>query len=83
MKQVGKYIFEDGTGRVWGVHAMRERIAELENGFYPCPFEADREGREKWHEFVQALMKDDFAIGDTLWLGDWKFEVVAGGPDDE
>jgi len=27
-------------------------------------------------EFEQAIRKDDFAIGDSFWLGDWEFEVV-------
>jgi len=28
-------------------------------------------------EFEEAIIKDDFAIGDSLWLGDWEFEVVS------
>ena len=27
-------------------------------------------------EFEEAIRKDDFAIGDSFWLGDWEFEVV-------
>jgi hypothetical protein len=27
-------------------------------------------------EFEQAIRKDDFAIGDSFWIGDWEFEVV-------
>jgi hypothetical protein len=27
-------------------------------------------------EFEEAVRKDDFAIGDSFWLGDWEFEVV-------
>ena len=28
-------------------------------------------------EFEEAVRKDDFAIGDSFWLGDWEFEVVS------
>jgi len=31
----------------------------------------------KIEEFEQALKKDDFAIGDSFWIGDWEFEVVS------
>lgn len=31
----------------------------------------------KIQEFEQALKKDDFAIGDSFWLGNWEFEVVS------
>ena len=27
-------------------------------------------------EFVRALNEDDFAVGDSFWLGDFEFEVV-------
>ena len=27
-------------------------------------------------EFVQALIKGDFAIGDSFWIGDSEFEIV-------
>ena len=27
-------------------------------------------------EFEDAIRKDDFAVGDSFWLGDWEFEVV-------
>lgn len=27
-------------------------------------------------EFKEAVRRDDFALGETLWLGDWEFEVV-------
>jgi hypothetical protein len=27
-------------------------------------------------QFEEAIRKDDFAIGDSFWLGDWEFEVV-------
>jgi hypothetical protein len=27
-------------------------------------------------EFEEAIRKDDFAMGDSFWLGDWEFEVV-------
>jgi hypothetical protein len=27
-------------------------------------------------EFQEQIKKGDFAIGDSLWLGDWEFEVV-------
>ena len=27
-------------------------------------------------EFEEAIRKDDFAIGDSFWIGDWEFEVV-------
>lgn len=27
-------------------------------------------------EFEEAIQKDDFAIGDSFWVGDWEFEVV-------
>lgn len=27
-------------------------------------------------EFEEAIRKDDFAIGDSFWLGNWEFEVV-------
>jgi hypothetical protein len=27
-------------------------------------------------EFEEAIKKDDFAIGESFWLGDWEFEVV-------
>lgn|GEM_PF-2305812 len=30
----------------------------------------------KIQEFEQALDEDDFAIGDSFWLGDWEFQVV-------
>lgn len=28
-------------------------------------------------EFEDAIRKDDFAIGDSFWLGDWEFQVVS------
>ncbi len=28
-------------------------------------------------QFEEAIKKDDFAIGDNFWLGDWEFEVVS------
>jgi len=28
-------------------------------------------------EFGEAIRKDDFAIGDSFWIGDWEFEVVS------
>ena len=28
-------------------------------------------------EFEEAIRKDDFAIGDSFWLGDWEFEAVS------
>jgi len=28
-------------------------------------------------EFEEAIRKDDFAVGDSFWLGDWEFEVVS------
>jgi len=28
-------------------------------------------------EFEEAIRKDDFAIGDTFWIGGWEFEVVS------
>jgi len=31
----------------------------------------------KIQEFEEAIRKDDFAIGDSFWLGDWEFEVVS------
>jgi hypothetical protein len=27
-------------------------------------------------QFDEAVRKDDFAVGDSFWLGDWEFEVV-------
>jgi hypothetical protein len=30
----------------------------------------------KIEQFKEALRKDDFAIGDSFWLGDFEFEVV-------
>jgi len=27
-------------------------------------------------EFEEAIRKDDFATGDSFWIGDWEFEVV-------
>jgi len=27
-------------------------------------------------QFEEAVRKDDFAVGDSFWLGDWEFEVV-------
>ena len=27
-------------------------------------------------QFEEAARKDDFAVGDSFWLGDWEFEVV-------
>jgi hypothetical protein len=30
----------------------------------------------KFEEFEEAIQKDDFAVGDSFWLGDWEFEVV-------
>ena len=27
-------------------------------------------------QFEEAVRKDDFAAGDSFWLGDWEFEVV-------
>ena len=27
-------------------------------------------------EFKEAVSKDDFAIGDSFWLGDWEFQVA-------
>jgi len=30
----------------------------------------------KIEEFEEAVRKDDFAIGDSFWIGDWEFEVV-------
>jgi len=32
--------------------------------------------RIKIEEFEEAVRKDDFAIGDSFWLGNWEFEVV-------
>jgi len=32
--------------------------------------------RMRIEQFEKALEKDDFAIGDSFWLGDWEFEVV-------
>lgn len=31
----------------------------------------------KIEEFEQALEQDDFAVGDSFWLGDWEFQVVS------
>jgi len=28
-------------------------------------------------EFEEAIRKDDFAIGDSFWIGEWEFEVVS------
>lgn len=30
----------------------------------------------KNEEFEEAIRKDDFAIGDSFWLGDWEFQVT-------
>lgn len=30
----------------------------------------------EFDEFEEAVRKDDFALGDSFWLGDWGFEVV-------
>ena len=30
----------------------------------------------KINEFQRALKQDDFAIGDSFWIGNWEFEVV-------
>jgi len=27
-------------------------------------------------QFEEAIRKDDFAVGDSFWLGGWEFEVV-------
>jgi len=27
-------------------------------------------------QFEEAIRIDDFAVGDSFWLGDWEFEVV-------
>jgi hypothetical protein len=29
-------------------------------------------------EFEEAIRKDDFATGDSFWIGDWEFQVVNG-----
>lgn len=26
-------------------------------------------------EFIEALQKDDFSVGDSFWLDNWEFEV--------
>jgi len=30
----------------------------------------------RFEEFEKATERDDFAVGDSFWLGDWEFEVV-------
>jgi len=30
----------------------------------------------KLDEFIEAARKDDFQVGDSFWMGDFKFEVV-------
>lgn len=27
-------------------------------------------------EFAEAVAKDDFAVGDSFWIGGWEFNVV-------
>jgi len=31
----------------------------------------------KIQEFEEAVRKDDFAIGDSFWIGNWEFHVVS------
>ena len=33
-------------------------------------------------EFEEAIRKDDFAIGNSFWIGDWEFQVVNKRQDD-
>jgi len=37
--------------------------------------------RMKIEEFINAVSKSDFQIGDTFWLDDIEFEVVDMNPD--
>ena len=50
---------------------------------YPHPSpSASLEDKVRWVEFCKAIREDDFSVGDSFWLGDWKFEVVDPGADD-